>query len=169
MVYTKEEKLEVVKLYLEQGIIVYPDNATPQQKENIRKRIKYWVGIYKAKGEEGLEPKRKTYSYQDKKHAVERLLAGESKYQVAFSMGLSDKDTLGRWMSKYRKYGFDGLREFDSQKQRYFGKITKKEEKLKYFEEELKRLVKENKELQAEVDYLKKLIALVQEKGQATN
>ena len=82
MVYTKEEKLEVIRLYLDFGIIKYPEGITAQQKENIKKRVKSWVGVYKAKGEEGLEPKRKSYSYQDKKHAIERLLAGETAGNV---------------------------------------------------------------------------------------
>lgn len=168
MVYTKEEKLEVIRLYLDFGIIKYPEGITAQQKENIKKRVKSWVGVYKAKGEEGLEPKRKSYSYQDKKHAIERLLAGESKYQVAYSLGIHDTDTLRKWMSKYRKYGFDAFREYDSQKQRYFNKTYRKEEKIKILEEELKRVIKEKHNLEVEVEYLKKLIALVQEKGQVT-
>ena len=86
MVYTKEEKLRVVKLYLD-GIIEYPPNATPQQKKNIRKKIKKWVGVFKAQGEEALEPRKKSFTYEDKKFAVERILAGESQYQVAFSLG----------------------------------------------------------------------------------
>ena len=168
MVYTKEEKLEVIRLYLDFGIIRYPEGISPQQKENIKKRVKAWVGVYKAKGEEGLEPKRNSYSYQDKKHAIERLLAGESKYQVAYSLGILDTDTLRKWMNKYRKYGFDAFREYDSQKQRYFNKTYKKEEKIKVLEEELKKAIKEKHELEVEVEYLKKLIALVQKKGQIT-
>ena len=112
--------------------------------------------------------KKKSYSYQDKKHAIERLLAGESKYQVAYSLGIHDTDTLRKWMSKYRKYGFDAFREYDSQQQRYFNKTYRKEEKIKILEEELKRVIKEKHDLEVEVEYLKKLIALVQEKGQVT-
>lgn len=168
MVYTVEEKLQVIKLYLERGIIRYPEGATARQKENIRKKIRKWVGVYKEKGEEGLAPKRKSYSYKDKKFAIERLLAGESKYQVAFSMGLSDTDTLRKWMNKYRKYGFDAFKEDASQSQRYFDKTLQRKEQLKALEEEVKVLERENKELKAEIEYLKKLIALVQEKGQRT-
>ena len=43
MVYTKEEKLEVIRLYLDFGIIKYPEGITAQQKENIKKRVKSWV------------------------------------------------------------------------------------------------------------------------------
>ena len=79
MVYTKEEKLRVIRLYLDAGIIEYPPNADIRMKNNIQKRIKKWVGAYKEKGEDALEPRVKHYSYEDKKYAVERLLAGESK------------------------------------------------------------------------------------------
>ena len=37
MNYTVEEKMRVIKLYLEEGKIEYPPNATPCQKDNIRK------------------------------------------------------------------------------------------------------------------------------------
>ena len=73
MIYTKEEKLRVVKLYLN-GVIEYPPNATHHQRDNIRKRIKEWVGLYKAHGEEGLEPKNHEYSFETKKKAVQMIL-----------------------------------------------------------------------------------------------
>ena len=168
MVYTKDEKMEIVRWYLDTGKITFPENATHRQKDNIRKRVRYWVGIYKEKGEEGLEPKRKSYSYLDKKRAIERILNGESTYQVAFSLGITDRGTLKKWLNKYRKYGFDAFREYDSQKQRYFNKTLKKEERIKELERELREILDENKQLKVEVTYLKKLIALVQERVQHT-
>lgn len=158
MVYSKEEKLRVVKLYLD-GVIEYPPNATPQQKNNIRKKIKKWVGVYKAKGELGLEPQVRAFTYEDKKYAVERLLAGESQYQVAFSMGTTHTKMLRKWLSDYRTYGWVGLKK-DGNKNKYFNIKKTTATKLKEAEEEIEFLRKRVKELNIEIEYLKKLNAL---------
>lgn len=162
MNYTVEQKMRVIRLYLDKGIIEYPPNATPYQKDNIRKRVKKWVGVYKEKGEEGLIPKTKSYSFLDRKHAVERILNGESKYQVAFSLGISDTDTLRKWVSRYRHFGWDGLRDGNAQK--YFISKNSKLEKIKELELENDQLKKTIDDLNVEVEYLKKLIALVSQR-----
>lgn len=165
MVYSKEQKLKIIKEYLD-GQFVYPPNITTQQKENIRKKIKKWVGVYQAKGEEGLEPKVKRFSYQDKKYAIERLLSGESKYQVAFSMGMYDTKRLRTWEKIYRESGFEGLR-LDGNKQKYFTVRVANKTKLKQAEEEIKFLRNKIRELDIEVEYLKKLIALVNKRRES--
>ena len=160
MVYTKEEKLRVIKLYLDGGIIEYPPNATATQKDNIRKKIKKWVGVYKAKGEAGLEPKVKRYTYEDKKYIVERLLAGESQYQVAFSLGTESTKQVRKWLNIYRECGWEGLKK-DGNANKYFAIKKTKATKLKEAEEEISYLRKKIKELNIEIEYLKKLTALV--------
>ena len=165
MVYTKEEKLKIIKDYLD-GSFVYPPNITHQQKDNIKKRIKKWVGAYLAKGEEALEPKVKHYTYEDKKYAVERFLAGESKYQIAFSFGMKDTDTIRQWVRRYQEYGWNGLKT-DGNAKKYFNVKVSIKAKLKQAEEEITFLRTKVKELDTEVEYLKKLIALVnQRRGQ---
>lgn len=160
MVYTKEEKLRVIRLYLDAGIIEYPPNADKWMKNNIQKRIKKWVGVYKEKGEEGLEPRVKRYTYEDKKYAIERLLAGESKYRVAFSYGMSDTKLLRKWEKLYLQYGWDGLK-IDGNKKKYFNVKVTNANKLKEAQKEIDFLRQKVKELNTEIDYLKKLIALV--------
>ena len=167
MIYSKEEKLKVVKMYLD-GVIEYPPNATRQQKDNIRKKIKKWVGVYKAYGEEGLEPKKNTYTYEDKKYVVERLLAGESQYQVAFSLGTSNTKEVRRWLRIYRECGWEGLKK-DGNANKYFNIKKSKATKLKEAEEEIEFLRQKVKELNIEVEYLKKLIALVSKRRDQQN
>ena len=159
MNYTVEEKVRVVRLYLD-GVIEYPPNATPQQKENIRKKIKKWVGVYKAHGEEGLEPKKKSYSYEDKKYCVERLLAGDSQYQVAFSLGTTSTKQVRKWLRIYRECGFEGLKK-DGNKTKYFNIKKTNATKLKEAEEEISFLRSKIRELNIELEYVKKLNALV--------
>ena len=165
MNYTKEDKLRVVKLYLD-GVIEYPPNATTNQKVNIRKKIKKWVGVYKAHGEVGLEPQKHCYSYEDKKYAVERVLAGESKYQIAYSMGTTSTKEIRKWVRIYQENGWNGLRR-DGNRHKYFDVKARVTTKLKEANEEIEFLRNKVKELNTEVEYLKKLIALVnQRRGQ---
>ena len=168
MVYSKEDKLKVIKLYLDAGIIEYPPNATPMMKNNIQKRIKKWVGVYKEKGEKGLEPKVKRYAYEDKKFAVERILAGESKYQIAFSFGMQDTKQLRKWEKLYREYGWAGLKK-DGNKQKYFNVKASTASKLKEAENEIAFLRTKIKELNTEIEYLKKLNALVSKRRDLQN
>ena len=162
MVYTKDEKMQVIKEYLD-GTFVFPPNLTRQQKDNIRKRIKKWIGVYQLHGEKALEPKQKHYSYEDKKYAVERFLAGESKYQIAFSFGMQDTDTIRKWVKDYQNYGWAGLKT-DGNAKKYFNVKVNIRTKLKQAEEEIIFLRNKVKELNIEKEYLKKLIALVNQR-----
>ena len=165
MLYTKEEKLKIVKMYLA-GIIEYPPNATQKQKRNVRKKIKMWVGLYKAQGEIGLESKTHQYSYEDKKYAVERVLAGESKYQIAFSMGITNTKQIRYWVKQYQENGWNALRR-DGNRKKYFNVKVRITTKLKEAQEEIEFLRKTVKEQNIEIEYLKKLNALVnQRRGQ---
>ena len=159
MVYTKEDKLRIIKLYME-GVNVYDDNLTKSQKNNLQKKIKVWLNLYKNFGEEGLEPKTIQFSQEQRIQAVERVLNGESRYQVAFSMGIRDKDTIKNWIAKYEKYGPDGLKDGNSAK--YFKGINKAISDTSFLEQENKLLKEKVKEQEAEIAYLKKLQALIQ-------
>ena len=166
MLYTKEDKMRVIRLYLDEGKIEYPPNADTHQKQNIRKRIKKWVGVYKEKGEDGLEPKKKQFTYEDKKFAIERLLAGESKYQIAFKMGMCDTKRLRIWEKRYKEMGWAGLK-YDGNKAKYFNVKVTAATKLKEAEKEVEYLRQKVKEQDIEIEYLKKLNALVlKRKGQ---
>ena len=159
MNYTKEDKLRIIKLYLD-GISPYPDDLTPSQKSNLKKKIKKWVNIYKQCGEEGLEPKVHRFTAEERLSAVERVLKGESRYQVAYSMGIHDKKTVRNWVNKYLKEGKAGLKDGNSNV--YFNPGVKNKDNTSFLLEENARLKEKVNELEAEVVYLKKLQALIQ-------
>lgn len=160
MRYTKEEKLRVVKLFLDYGIIEYPEGITTKEKTNIRKKVRKWVGVYRAYGEEGLEQKCRSYSFEDKKYAVERVLNGESQYQVAFSLGVTNTKQIREWVQKYNELGWDGLKT-KGDKLRFFELAKTKEQRFKELEKENSSLKKIIEEKNLEIEYLKKLEALV--------
>ena len=125
-----------------------------------------WVGLYKTQGEIGLESKTHQYSYEDKKYAVERVLAGESKYQIAFSMGITNTKQIRYWVKQYQENGWNGLRR-DGNRKKYFNVKVRVTTKLKEAQEEIEFLRKTVKEQNIEIEYLKKLNALVnQRRGQ---
>ena len=158
MVYSKEDKLRIIKLYLE-GVNIYPPDLTPQQKDNMRKRIKNWVNVYKKFGEQGLELKAHRYTPEQKIAAVERVLNGESRYQVSYSLGLTNRDTIRDWIRKYEKYGKDAFK--DPNKQVYFKAVCENKNDTAFFKEENRLLKEKIIELEAEIEYLKKLQALI--------
>ena len=158
MTYTKEDKLRIVKLYLE-GVQVCPEDLSPSQKNNLKKKIKRWVATYKNFGEEGLEPRTRRFTAEQKLEAIERVLKGESRYQVSYSLGIT-KETLRDWISKYMKYGRDGIK--DPNEAVYFKSNNDDKTGLSNLLEENARLKTKINELEIEVEYLKKLNALIQ-------
>ena len=160
MIYSKEEKLRVVKLYLN-GVIEYPPNATHHQKDNIRKRIKEWVGLYKAGGEEALEPKCHEYSFEIKKKAVQMVLDGHSRYQTMFQLGIKDRKRLRIWIKRYEEQGWKGLK-YDGNANKYFQTGYRGTKRTKALEEEILSLKKQIQTLEVEIEYLKKVQALIQ-------
>ena len=160
MIYTKDEKLRVVKLYLN-GVIEYPPDATHHQRDNIRKRIKEWVGLYKAHGEEGLEPKNHEYPFEIKKKAVQMVLDGQSRYQTMFQLGIKDRKRLRVWIKKYEEGGWPALKE-DKNASKYFKTGYRGTKRAKALEDEIVSLKKQIQLLETEIEYLKKVQTLIQ-------
>lgn len=50
-----------------------------------------------------------SYSFETKKKAIEMLLCGMTKQEVADTLGIYDLDRLKVWMRKYREEGEVGL------------------------------------------------------------
>ena len=159
MIYSKEEKLRVVKLYLD-GVIEYPPEATHHQRDNIRKRIKEWVGLYKTHGEEGLEPKCHEYPFEIKKKAVQMVLDGHSRYQTMFQLGIKDRKRLRIWIKRYEEQGWKGL-QYDGNANKYFKTGYRGTKRTKALEDEIISLKKQIQLLETEIEYLKKVQTLI--------
>ena len=159
MIYSKEEKLRVVKLYLD-GVIEYPPEATHHQRDNIRKRIKEWVGLYKTHGEEGLEPKCHEYPFEIKKKAVQMVLDGHSRYQTMFQLGIKDRKRLRIWIKRYEEQGWKGLK-YDGNANKYFKTGYRGTKRTKALEDEIISLKKQIQLLETEIEYLKKVQTLI--------
>ncbi len=104
--------------------------------------------------------KNRTYSKCFKEEAINRVLInGEAKWAVSLDIGLPSIGMLTNWISKYKENGYNIV-------ERKRGRSTMtKVIKIKENEtdaEKIKRLEEENLYLKAELEYSKKLRAVVQ-------
>lgn len=155
MRFTKEFKLECVRKYKAGEHIDDPGGC---KHATFRNTVLRWVAIYNALGEIGLEHKKPKRDWKAKLEMIERVEEGESLRSVAHSNGIQG-DLLSKWHKIYKERGIDGLKSSGK-----IGRPPKMKSKPKppsgpKTTEELER---ENEELRAENEYLKKLSALVQ-------
>lgn len=104
--------------------------------------------------------KRKSYKRYEKEQAINRVINGESIISVAIDEGIKSKSMLSHWVQKYKENGYNIV-------ERERGRPAMKKESKKTvnketIEEENKRLKEENLYLKAELEYSKKLRAVVQ-------
>ena len=170
MRYNYEFKRKCVEMY-RNGI--FPDIPEGTTKQHFQDEIRKWVRIEDALGPDALRVKetKKVWAPEDKLVLVSKVIAGESVRSVAFKEGI-DNGMLSRWVRKYKIYGYNGL--IDKKKGRKskepgMKKIgTRKPPKPNESEyEELVRLRAENEYMKAEIEVIKKEIALREEKEAA--
>ena len=155
MRYTKEFKLECIRKYKAGERIEDPGGC---KHATFRHTVLEWVRVYRSLGEAGLEHKKQKRSWEDKMAMIQRVLGGESVKSVALSNGIKPGH-LSKWLKPYRESGLDGLKSSGRK-----GRPPKMKSKPKPKSEPktADELERENEELRAENEYLKKLSALVQ-------
>lgn len=130
----------------------------------MRNRIIMWSRVYELYGENGLEHRGRHWTSEDKIHAVQRVLEGESYHEVAYSLGMSTETQVLTWHRKYLELGWNGLKLDGRGRKRKMGNKPIKPSKSKTQAEEIVKLRKRLEYLEAENAYLKKLAALVQQR-----
>lgn len=104
--------------------------------------------------------KNKYYFPYQKEQIINRVLInGESTTSVAIDEGLPSFGMLPNWIKKYKEMGYNIVER--KRGRSTMPKVTKKEEK-ETKDEKIKRLEEENLYLKAELEYSKKLRAVVQ-------
>ncbi len=156
------------KLSYEDKINLYKEKKEGMSIESLSSKykvsssvIKYLARLIDKHGVEILRiNKNKIHTKYEKQEAIDRVLInGESVWAVALDMGLLSKGMLINWISKYKENGYNIV-------ERKRGcptmpKVTKKKEN-ETDKEKIKRLEEENIYLRAELEYSKKLRAVVQ-------
>lgn len=158
------------KLSYDERINLYYDrkNGMPfpsiKSKYGINKSgVEYLVRLIDKHGFDILRTiKNKEYSRQFKENAINRALINNEPIQtVAIDIGLLSDGMLHNWFKKYKENGYNIV----ERKRGRSPTMSKKELKSKAIEtieEENERLRKENLYLKAELEYSKKLRAVVQ-------
>ena len=104
--------------------------------------------------------KNKNHTKDEKLEAINRVLInGEAVWAVALDLGLLSCGMLQNWIKKYKENGYNIVER--KRGRSTMAKVTKKKEN-ETKDEKIKRLEKENEYLKAELEYSKKLRAVVQ-------
>jgi transposase-like protein len=169
MRYSYEFKRKAVELY-RQGL--WPDTPDGINTEHFHDTIRIWVRIEESCGPDALRRKsqNKEWTPEERYALVARVLAGDSIKKVAYSVGINNGQ-LYQWVRKYKIYGYNGLilKKGRKSKDPDMKKVgTRKPPKPNESEyEELIRLRAENEYMKAEIEVIKKEIALREEKEAA--
>lgn len=169
MRYSHEFKLMCIEMY-RQGI--WPVTPDGIKEENFHKTIRTWSRIEMYNGADALKHagRNKEWTPEEKCELVAKVLAGCSMKSVACEAGINIGN-LHRWVRKYEEFGYNGL--VNKKKGR---KSNKPEMNKKPIEpkplteperEELIRLRAENAAIKAEIEVVKKRIALRHERWEA--
>ena len=171
MRYSYEYKRKCVELYREGRRPETPEGI--KDPANFRKMIREWVRMEDANGPDVLKHKGqdKEWRPEERLELVSRVLAGASVKSVAVDAGISS-GLLCKWIRKYKNEGYNGLvslKKGRAPKEPQMKKVNyNKPRKLDESEyEELVRLRAENAYIKAEIEVIKKEIALREEKEAA--
>ena len=157
------------------GKLSYEDKINIYQERKVGKTISYLAKKYKVRNDNifylirlidkhGFNILRKDcnkhYPAYQKEEIINRvLIGGESIVSVAIDVGLSSDGMLCNWISKYKENGYNIVER--KRGHPTMPQVTKiKENETK--DETIKRLEEENLYLKAELEYTKKLRAVVQ-------
>ena len=171
MRYSYDYKRKCVELYREGRWPETPDGI--KDPKNFREMIRRWARKEEANSPDVLRHKgqNKEWRPEERLELVSKVLAGESVTSVAINAGI-DSGLLYRWVRKYRNEGYNGLvslKKGRAPKEPQMKKINyNNPRKLNESEyEELVRLRAENAYIKAEIEVIKKEIALREEKEAA--
>jgi transposase len=155
--YSNELKLKAVLCILDKGS---SKGAVAKQFGVAHGDIQKLVDAYKVHGIDGLTSKRFTYT----QHVIEYMYAnGLSARNTATIFNIAEHVTVLKWERIYSKEGPEAL----YRENRGRTKKMKKDNQPKMDENAEKELIAEVQRLRMENEYLKKLIALVQEREES--
>ena len=152
-----KDKEKIYKLRKEGKQISYLSRKYKVRSDNIA----YLIRLIDKHGLEIIKKNSNNYySPYQKEEIINRILiGGESITSVAIDVGLSSDGILHNWIKKYKENGYNIVER--KRGRPTMPKVTKEKEK-ETKDEKIKRLEEENLYLKAELEYSKKLRAVVQ-------
>jgi transposase len=156
--YSTEFKLTVVQYVLNDGLSA---NEASSKFGVHRGDVQKWVAVYQSHGVSGIERKRVSYPGEFKQAVIEDMRTnGLSMRATAAKYNLCDHNLVAKWERIYLEEGAPGL--YVERRGRKTG--LKSECRLKLLNASEEDLIAENQRLRMEIEYLKKLNALVRER-----
>ena len=154
-------KLECVKLVLEKH---YSCDYVAIQKGLNESNIRKWVGFYKEYGSIGLLPrKNKSYTVNFKLKVLKAIDKNSLSLRAAsIKFNIADAGSIVKWKKDFANFGLEGLQPKQKDKAKSMGNIKRKKHKSDKPLTREEELLLENEALRCELDYLKKLHALIQ-------
>jgi transposase len=154
---SRNDKIKIYKEYKKGKSIM---SLTKKYKIK-REKLQYLIRLINRHGYGLLkETKNKVYSRDFKQKAIDRVLNNnESINSVAIDIGLYGEGLLSNWIKKYKENGYNIVER--KRGRSTMPKLIKKKSK-ETKDETIKRLEQENLYLKAELEYSKKLRAVVQ-------
>lgn len=157
----------MAKLSYEDKIEIYNKKKKGVSRKAIAKEYKiqesnvqYLVRLIDRHGFDVLRTtKNRKFGKYEKEKIINRVLNGESLLSVAIDERLLSSGMLANWIKKYREMGYNVVER--KRGRATMPKVTKKKEN-ETKDEKIKRLEEENLYLKAELEYSKKLRAVVQ-------
>lgn len=154
--YSVEEKVAITKRVINGEIGV---NEASRETGIHRGDIQKWVSAYTQHGIAGIDRQRISYTGEFRQTAVEDMRRNGLSYrETAAKYNVPDHKIVAKWERTYLEEGVEGL--YIERRGRSCKDGGAKPSKPAKQED----LIAENQRLRAEVDYLKKLNALVQER-----
>ena len=168
MRYNYEFKRKCVELYREGR---WPDTPDGIKEHSFRDKVRQWVRIEESCGPEALrhKPQNKIWTPEERYELVAQVIAGKSCKSVACNAGIYD-GLLYQWVRKYKEWGYNGLVYMKKGRPSKESQMKKKATPTPLTEserEELIRLRAENEYIKAEIEVVKKEIALREERQAA--
>tara|TARA_R110001583_G_scaffold113095_1_gene263440 strand:- start:826 stop:1353 length:528 start_codon:yes stop_codon:yes gene_type:complete len=159
-------KLECVALVLKKHVAVsYVSKLKGPNESNIRK----WVSFYKKYGEIGLVPRQnQSYKVDFKLKVLKEI---KEKFlplsEACLKFNIPTSSIIIKWQRDFTNFGFEGLQSKPRGRPKSMSTIKRKKRKSNKPLTREEELLLENEALRCEVDYLKKLQALIQAEEKA--
>ncbi len=160
--FSHSDRLRAVSLVLDEGFSIVD---VSMRLGTVRSQVQRWLSHYEAHGASGLSMRWCTYSVDFKLAVILHKRKNDlSLRQTAADFGIPSESRIFQWERLYDRHGLPGLS--PKQRGRRPAMTDKKPKKHKPADppSPYDALVAENERLRAEVAYLKKLRALVEER-----
>ncbi len=164
--YDYSFKLECVKLVLEEH---YSSESVSKLKGPNESNIRKWVSFYREYGKVGLYPRKNQVYPIDFKIKVLKSITKEflSLRQACLKFNIPDACVIIKWQRDFTNFGLEGLQAKPKGRPQSMSNFKRKKRKSDKPLTREQELLLENEALRCELDFLKKLQALIQAEEKA--